>query len=152
MTTPSSTTGQNDESQNPYAAEAKERWGHTDAYKQSQERVKKMTKEDFARIGAEADLLQKKLVALKDRDPADPAVQALIAEHYNALRHFYEPNLEMYRGLGNMYVDDARFTAHYEQYGPGTAVFLRAAMHAFCDLQESKKRSAGPEDGARMTA
>jgi hypothetical protein len=118
---------------NRYEEEAKQRWGHTDAYKQSQERVKKMSKADFARIGEAADIIMKKITALKDRDPADPEVQALIAEHYNGLRHFYEPSPEMYRGLAHLYVEDPRFMAHFEKYGPGTAVFMQKAMHVYSD-------------------
>jgi len=45
-----------------YAEEAKERWGNTDAYRQSQERVKNMTKDDMARIGSENYAPFKKIV------------------------------------------------------------------------------------------
>jgi hypothetical protein len=34
-----------------YKAEAKQRWGDTAAYKQSQDRVKKLTKADWQKIG-----------------------------------------------------------------------------------------------------
>lgn len=120
----------------PYAEEAKERWGHTDAYKQSRERVAKMSKEDFARIGAEGDDITRKLAALSDRDPADPEVQEQIRRHYDWLKHFYEPNPELYRGLGAMYADDPRFAANYDKYKPGLAAFIRDAMHAFSDRME----------------
>jgi hypothetical protein len=133
MTTRDDTTG----IQNPYEEEAKKRWGHTQAWTQSQERVKKMSKEDFARVGKEADDLLRALALLMDRDPANPDVQGLVAKHYAGLRHFYEPNLEMYRGLGSLYVDDGRFTAHFDKIKPGLAVFLRDAMHAYCDRQPS---------------
>jgi DNA-binding transcriptional MerR regulator len=121
-----------------YAAEAKQRWGHTDAYKESQRRTAKFTKDDWKRISETSDALMKEIVANSERDPADPVVQALIARHFDSLRNFYEPNLEMYRGLGSMYVDDARFAAYYDKYKPGLAVFMRDAMHAYCDLQEKK--------------
>jgi hypothetical protein len=133
----SSTTGQDDSLQNPYADEARKRWGHTDAYRQSQERVGKMSKDDLARIQADNDSLLRELAALTDRDPASPAVQAIIARHYAGLRHFYEPTLPMYRGLAQMYVDDPRFTAFYEKYKPGLAAFLRDGMLAYCDAQET---------------
>lgn len=122
-----------------YAAEAKERWGHTDAYKQSMERYKKMTKADLARIKDEGDRLMKEIVARRDEGPASAAVQALIARHYAALRTWYEPDLAMYRGLADMYVNDPRFAAYYEKYAPGLATFMRDAMHAYCDAQEKKK-------------
>lgn len=122
---------------NPYEEEAKQRWGHTDAYKQSQERVKKMTKEDWDKHSAETDDLMKKIATLAEQnaDPASAEVQEQITRHFNSLRTFYEPSLEMYRGLGSMYVDDPRFAAFYDKYRPGLAVFMRDAMHAYCDRQ-----------------
>lgn len=121
-----------------YAKEAKERWGTTEAWRQSQERYKKMTKADLARIKDEADKLMKEIAAHREKGPASAAVQALIARHYDALRTWYEPNLSMYRGLGDMYVADPRFAAYYEKYAPGLAQFMRDAMHAYCDNQEKK--------------
>jgi DNA-binding transcriptional MerR regulator len=116
-----------------YAEEAKERWGHTEAYKQSQERAKKMSKGDMARIQKESDALMKEIAAVINKKPSDTTVQKLIDRHYNNLRNFYEPNLEMYRGLGNMYVDDSRFTAYFEKYAKGLAIFMRDAINAYCN-------------------
>jgi len=118
-----------------YAKEAKERWGHTEAYKQSQERVKKMTKEDMDRLREDGDKFMKVVATHINDDPKSPEVQKLIDQHYNALRTFYEPNLEMYRGLATMYVDDSRFAAFYEKYAKGLSVFMRDAMYAYCDTR-----------------
>jgi DNA-binding transcriptional MerR regulator len=71
-----------------YAAEAKERWGHTEAYKQSQERVKKMTKADWARMSEETDAIMKGLVANMDKGPKSDEILPLIARHHNSLRNF----------------------------------------------------------------
>lgn len=116
-----------------YAKEAKERWGNTEAYKQSQERTKKLTKDDWTRMSIETDSMLKEIVRNMDKGPASPEVQAQIAKHYASLRAFYEPNLEMYRGLANMYVDDKRFAAFYEKYHKDLPVFMRNAMLAYCD-------------------
>lgn len=125
--------------ENPYAAEAEQRWGHTEAYRQSQERVKRLTKEDWERIKNEGDALLRKLVSQMEAkaDPASPQVQELIAQHYDGLRTFYEPNLELYAGLANMYVDDARFTAFYDKYASGLAAYLRDGMLAYCDARKA---------------
>jgi DNA-binding transcriptional MerR regulator len=125
-----------DESVSQYAEEAKQRWGSTDAYKQSQERVKKMTKEDMARIKKAGEDLTREIAAVMDKAPSDASVQILISRHYDGLRAFYEPSLQMYRGLGDMYVNDPRFTAYYEKYAVGLAQFMRDAMHAFADAKE----------------
>ncbi len=126
------------EEMDAYTKEAKERWGHTDAWKQSQERTKHWTKADYKRIAEEGAKFMQVVVSHMHEDPASPAVQELMDQHYNALRTFYEPNLTMYRGLADMYVADARFKAYYEKFAPGLAQFMHDAMYAYCDAQEKK--------------
>ncbi len=120
--------------QDQYAAEAKERWGDTEAYRQSAERTKSMTKADFERIANENDEIVRGIVANMSKGAASPEVQALIALHYEGLRAFYDPTVEIYRGLADMYAEDPRFAAHYDAYGEGTAAFMREAMRAFCEV------------------
>jgi len=122
-----------------YAEEAKARWGHTEAYKESQKRFEKMSKDDLANIQKEGDALMKELVAHMNEGAGSNKIQELIGKHFNNLRHFYEPSLEMYRGLANMYVEDKRFAAYYEKYAKGLAEFMREAMIAYCDQEQAKK-------------
>lgn len=129
----------NDEDQKRYADEVKERWGNTQAYKQSQERLKKMSKSDIEKIKKDGEEFMKIVVATMHNGATSPEFQALIAQHYNALRTWYEPNFELYRGLANMYVDDPRFKAYYEKYAPGLAQVMHDAMIAYCDNEEKKK-------------
>lgn len=125
--------GFSQEESEAYAKEAKERWGNTDAYKQSQERVKKLSKDDWQRIRKAGDELMKAIVANMDKKPESKEVQELIAQHYDGLRTFYEPNLELYRGLADMYVADHRFAAYFEKYHKDLPLFMKKAMHAFCE-------------------
>lgn len=124
------------EEMDAYAKEAKARWGHTKTYKQSMERTKRLTDTDWKRLQKDADALNKALAAVMDTDPASDDVQALVQQHYHSLRTFYEPNLEMYRNLGQMYVDDPRFTAYYDKYAPGLTRFLSDAIQIFCERAE----------------
>lgn len=114
-----------------YSEEAKRRWGNTEAYKQSQERVKNMSKEDREKIKKEGEDLMKEIASSMDKGAASPEVQKLITKHYDSLRNFYEPTLEMYKGLGEMYVADGRFTAYFEKFAPGLAVFMKEAIDIF---------------------
>ncbi len=118
-----------------YQEEAKRRWGHTDAYKQSQERTKNWTKADYARIAKEQTGLTERIaVAMQKGFGSESSeVQTLIQEHFDFLKNFYEPSYEMYKGLGQMYVDDPRFTAYYEKFAKGLSIFMRDAMNFFCD-------------------
>ncbi|MEV8587052.1 MerR family transcriptional regulator [Streptomyces sp. NPDC051180] len=43
------------------------------------------------------------------------------------------PSREYVIGLGRMYVDDPRFTAHYDKHGEGTAVLVRDALAIYAE-------------------
>src|SRR5438067_1064233 len=61
---------------NEYREEARQRWGHTEAYKESERRAASYTKADWDAIKAESEEIARNLAALADRAPADPEVQA----------------------------------------------------------------------------
>jgi len=131
--------GFSQEEMKKFEAEAKQRWGNTDAYKQSTARVAKMSKEDMAKIQSESDSLMKETAANMAKGPNSPEIQKLIARRYNNLRHFYKPNLEMYRGLGQAYVDDEHFAKYFNRYSPNLAKFMHDAIVVFCDTLKNKQ-------------
>ncbi len=115
--------------------EAKARWGSTEAYAQSQKRVAKMSKADLERVkaeGAAVDAAAARALA-RGEDPASAAVRAIMARKFEQLRAFYEPDKELFAGLGRMYSEDERFRKHYEDIAPGLADFLRLAMSAYAE-------------------
>lgn len=119
-----------------YAVEAKERWGNTDAYRQSQERTRHLTKEDHRKLVAKNDAHMRELAARISSGPKNDQVQQLIAQHYESLRAYYDPTPEIYRGLAQMYVDDPRFRAFFERYDAAMPAFMRDAMLQFCSTLE----------------
>lgn len=125
--------------QDQYAEEVKARWGNTEAYKQSKERTKNWNSSDYDRLKQDMDAWMKVFVLEVPKGAKSAEVQKMIAEHYDGLRKFYEPNLKMYRGLADMYVDDPRFAAYYEKYAPGLALFMQEAMHFYADTEEAKR-------------
>lgn len=129
-------TNFNEEEINQYAEEAKKRWGHTEAYKQSQERTKHWTKEDYKKIQAAGNALTTKIAEAMSKGVRDNSVQALISEHHQGINAFYDCSLEMYQNLGQMYVDDPRFTAYYEKFAQGLALFIREAIAVYCQQQK----------------
>lgn len=122
-----------------YTEEARLRWGDTTAFKQSEERIKKMGKDGLRKVlEASGKLTVEIAEAMKaEFRPESKEVQKLIARHYEGLRAFYEPNLEIYRGLANMYVADERFKANYENVSKGLAQFMHDAMIHFADTQKT---------------
>lgn len=120
-----------------YGAEARQKYGHTDAYKESQKKTDRYTKEDWARIQAKDQKIYETIAALMDKGPADPGVQAAIKEKRQHITDsFYNCTPEIFRGLGELYVNDERFTANIDQYKPGLAKFLRDAIGIYCDNLE----------------
>lgn len=115
-----------------YAKEAEQRWGDTDAWKQSQERVAQMTKQDWIDVKAEGDALLAALAQAK-RDgvqPGTPAAEELVARHRAQIERFYDFGGDMHRNLVEMYVADERFTTYYDDVEPGLATFVRAIVVA----------------------
>lgn len=122
-----------DEDVKHYQAEVKQRWGNSEAYKQSAQRVKKMTKAEMEKIKVDGKAHAQAIADAMSKGPAHPDVQVLIAKSHEGINFFYDCSLEMFRNLGQMYVDDARFSAYYEKFAPGLAVFMRDAITIYCD-------------------
>ena len=115
-----------------YAAEAEQRWGDTDAWRQSQQRTSAMSKDDWLAVKAETEALEAELAgAMTDGvAPTDERAMDLAERHRVAIERFYDVSYEMHRGLAEMYVADPRFTRHYDDRAPGLAQWLRDAIVA----------------------
>lgn len=123
-----------------YEEEARQRWGHTPAWAESQKRATGYSKEDWNTIRQEGEAIEQGIASLMDRVPTDPEVQAWIQKHHEHINNrYYTCPAEMYRALGNMYVEDERFTAHYEKIRPGMAQFIQAAIGIYCDRLETSQ-------------
>ncbi|MBO9540344.1 MerR family transcriptional regulator [bacterium] len=123
-----------------YREEAKARWGQSNAWKESEERSAKYTKGDWLDIKTELQAISENLASLMDRDPADPIVQEGVGRWWQMINErFYSLTPEIFRGLGDMYVADPRFTETYDKVKPGLAAFMQRAMHVYADAQEAKR-------------
>jgi DNA-binding transcriptional MerR regulator len=123
-----------------YGAEVEARWGDSELLAESRRRVSRYGKADWLRINAEAgDVEQRLAAALRNGVPADSAAAMDLAEEHrqHIVRWFYDCSPQVHVALGSMYVEDARFTAHYDEIAPGLARYLTAAIGA------NAARSAG---------
>ena len=114
--------------QERYAAEVKEKWGGTAAYREYE-----------ARKGGDsdpADLMQcfAEMGKLKHLDPAAPEAQAAVRRLQQFITdHFYTCTPEILAGLGEMYVADDRFRENIDRAGgEGTAQFAASAIRICC--------------------
>jgi len=112
-----------------YDAEARTRWG--DAAVEASTGA-------WARLGAAGQAAYRResheigagLAALlaAGAPPDDSRTLALVARHHAQIALFWTPDRASYTGLGQMYVDDERFTATYGAFARGLAVYLRDAI------------------------
>jgi DNA-binding transcriptional MerR regulator len=116
-----------------HAAEARERWGDSDAYRQSQRRTSRYSKADWQRMKVETEAVEAALAAAyASGQPADSAaaMDAAEAHRQNISAWFYDCTYEIHRGLAQMYVADERFAAHYDQRAAGLATYVHDAVLA----------------------
>jgi MerR family transcriptional regulator, thiopeptide resistance regulator len=116
-----------------YEDEVKERWGKTDAYKESVRRTKGYTKDDWKRFKAEAEAASQRwiLIQASGAAPTDPAAMDEAEKARLQIdRWFYPCSHAMHSKLAEMYEADPRFTATYEKMAPGMAAFVAAAIRA----------------------
>ncbi len=121
-----------DENEEKYGAEIREKYGE-EVVEASYRQVKGMTPERYAeseRLSTEFNEILK--AAFVTGDPGGELAQKACALHQKWLTYFY-PNYskEYHRGLGEMYVSDARFTAYYDKIAEGCAPFLRDAINLY---------------------
>ncbi len=123
-----------------YQQEAEQRWGETDAWKQSQARTSRYTKADWAEVKAEMDAVNAAFVAaLSAGEPAngEAAMDAAERHRLHISERFYDLTHDVHRGLADMYVADPRFTKTYEDLAPGLAAYVHDAIHANADRHEA---------------
>ena len=120
--------------------EAEQRWGDTDAWKQSQERTKHLTKADWADVKAETDAIHQAFTdAIDAGEPPTSGVAMDAAELHR--RHidsrFYDCPPQFHRNLADLYTSDPRFEASYDEIRPGMSRYVRDAIYANADRQEA---------------
>ena len=116
-----------------YEDEVQERWGETDAYRESARRTARYTKADWERIKAEGSANLDAMIALFDSGVAPDDERAMDVADEARLqidRTFYPCSHEMHVQLGQMYIADSRFTAFYDTHRTGLAQWLCSAIEA----------------------
>ena len=124
-----------------YEDEVKERWGETDAYKQSMERTKRYTKADWEQIKAEGEENTNAFIALMEAGvPADsPEAVALAEEHRQHLsKWFYDLPVEFYANMASIWVNDPRFTKNIDKPKQGLAAYKYAAVVALVEAAKAE--------------
>ncbi|GMB09612.1 DNA-binding transcriptional MerR regulator [Thermolongibacillus altinsuensis] len=127
-----------EEHQKKYAQEAREKYGK-EMVEKVEQRTSTYTKEDWATIKTKTEEIYNRIIARMEYGPEDAQVQEAVAEWRQLITdYFYECTLDIFRGLGDLYVNDERFTKNIDQFKKGLAAFLREAIHVYCDRHKSE--------------
>lgn len=120
-------------SDNRYEKEAREHWGD-EAVNKANEALGNSPKAE-----EQMNEIYRKLAELKDESSTSNHVQTAIGEWYKFLNTYtgHHYSLEAFQMLGQMYVQDERFTKNIDQFGEGLAQFMCEAMTEFVNNRKS---------------
>ena len=115
---------------NKYTEEVRQRWGSTDAYKESQQR-----NTDFSQAASLLDAVFEEFAEL-DRSGISPDNEAAKIQVEKLQRcitdNFYTCTNEILAGLGQMYAADVRFKNNIDKHTGGTAAYVSEAIAHYC--------------------
>lgn len=114
-----------------HEAEAEQRWGNGEAFRESKRRTARYTREDWQRSSEEQRAVYAELArALAGgKAPNEPEVVAAAERHRLGIeRWFYPCSHEQHRRLADLYEQDPRFAENIDKHGPGLTPFLAAAI------------------------
>lgn len=117
--------------ENQFEEEARRRWGNKPVDEMN-EKLKGMSINEQNSLSERWDMIFNKLACLREQSPESQEVQATIKEWYNFLNNnFSKYSLDAFYGLGQLYINDERFTKNIDQYGEGVAKLMGEAMKVF---------------------
>jgi DNA-binding transcriptional MerR regulator len=120
-----------------YREEAMNRWGK-DRVLKGEDTLRKLSKEEVAAMKQELDTVMKQLLDCAEKDPISTEVQSLIARHFKMIMKFSGRTEEQdmkayYKGLGEMYLSDGRYTKVNGVTNTAFTQFMQKAMQHFAD-------------------
>ena len=116
-----------------FEKEVKEKWGHTQAYKEYEEQ--NHSNQVQAAFAAEMDHIIAEFAncMTKGEKPESEDAQCLVQKlQEHITKNYYRCTDEILFGLGKMYVADERFQNNIDKHGNGTAAFICKAIESFC--------------------
>jgi len=120
--------------------EAIEKYG-METIETSETYLKKLSKEQLQKLKSEQKEIFKALFDISAKEPEDESVQLVIARHYKNIRRFWgsdgslDSQWRAYKGLGELYIADERFSLIDGKAQPEFAQFLSQAMAHFAITQ-----------------
>lgn len=118
-----------DFSSNPYEEEARKLWGDK-VVEKANEKVNNMSEKEQLTLKESFDAEFRHLASVRKLTPESEEAQLEIDHFFHYLNdtHGNIYSLEAFASLGEMYVNDERFTKNIDQFGDGLSQFLQEAM------------------------
>lgn len=109
-----------------WAEEARERWGDSDEWAQFERNAAVLSEADRGQLQASGDALYSDLAAAKRSGVAPGSDQAddLAEQHREMIGRLFACTHSMQVCLGQLYVQDARFSAYFDALEPGLSEWL----------------------------
>lgn len=125
-----------DFNKNEYEQEAREKWGGKTVDK-ANEKLSNMPKQERFEKETEMNNIFRSLASVnnEEKSPASEEAQQLIQNWYDFLNDNinYEYSLEVFKGLGELYIADERFTKNINQFGDGLAQYMHEAINIYVE-------------------
>lgn len=128
-------------SYNPYEKEARKLWGDI-AVDEANAKIKKLSKLEQKEFAERFNAIYKNLARHRHLLADSKEAQAAIETWYMFLNEMGNYSFEAFRNLGQMYVDDQRFTENIDKFGPGLAKFMCEAMAVYADANQQKNNNS----------
>ncbi len=104
--------------------------------KVSQQRWGSYSKEKRQQIIDEGNQNYLDIANNMDNGHDSPKVQEIVARWHQHMHNFYDPSVDVLRGLADMYVNDPAFRKFFDKINPDLAEFMRKAVTFYCDQLE----------------
>ncbi|MCM3669041.1 MerR family transcriptional regulator [Mesobacillus maritimus] len=120
------------ENEKKYGKEIRNKYGE-ETVNQSNAKLLKMREEDFEAVTKlEREIIETLAEAMNTGDPASDLAQKVADLHRQWISYYWPTyTKEAHAGVAQMYVDDERFKAYYDNIQPGAAEFLRDTIHIY---------------------
>ena len=117
-----------------YAAQAKAKWGKTEAYKEFEKKTADQTPAQMRSTGDALMDIFAQIGTIRHSSPDSEEAQALIAKLQDFITaHYYTCTKQILRGLGQMYIAGDSMTENINKAGgEGTAEFAHQAIEIYC--------------------
>lgn len=126
-----------EDNEEKFGEEIRKKYGN-ESINKSNEKLRNMSQKQYEELKKLEEQVKITLgEAFKIGDPSGEIAQKAAELHKNWISFYWEKySKEAHAGLAQMYVEDERFKAYYDEKEPGTAEFLRDAVLIYTGMKK----------------